>query len=177
MSGAPGAASTPTLPRSATPVSVMSGVALDRKRGGDLDAPLLPVARCLQSIMAAESRFFFLPFRPILEPADARALKAAISAQIWKVSLVFKEKMISDSDETMIRRCAFLGYPHSSDHSTHLGPSVYVLIHFHPSLHARHCKPKVEIALLFSLLRGGRHSSSVYFWSKHQGHQHRGFHQ
>ena len=64
----------------------------------------LPVARCLQSIMAAESRFFFLPFRPILEPADPRALKAAISAQIWKVSLVFKEKMISDSDETMIRR-------------------------------------------------------------------------
>ena len=50
--------------------------------------------------------FFFLPFRPILESADARALKAAISAQIWKVSLVFKEEMISDSDETMIRGCA-----------------------------------------------------------------------
>ena len=120
-----GTASTPTLPRSATPGSVMSVVALDRKRGGDLDAPLLPVARCLQFIMAAESRFFFLPFRPILEPADPRALKAAISAQIWKVSPVFKEKMISDNDETMTRRCAasaFLGYPHSSDHSTHLGP-------------------------------------------------------
>ena len=108
--------------------------------------------------MAAESRFFFLPFRPILEPADARALKAAISAQIWKVSLVFKEKMISDSDETMIRRCAasaFFGYPHSSDHSTHLGPSVYVLIHFHPSLHLVTANPRSKSRFCFRFYEMG----------------------
>ena len=89
---------------------------------------------------------------------QTRALKAAISAQIWKVSLVFKEKMISDSDETMIRRCAFLGYPHSSDHSTHLGPSVYVLIHFHPSLHAS--------ALSSSLQTQGRNRASVFAFTR-----------
>ena len=179
MSGAPGAASTPTLPRSATPGSVMSVVALGRKEEATSMRRF-----CL--LLAVSNPLW----QPNLDFSSFRSVPSSLSQQtraegrnirpIWKVSLVFKENMISDSDETMTRRCAasaFLGYPHSL---VSLNPpgSVYVLIHFHPSLHASlHCKPKVEIALLFSLLRGGRHSSSVHFWSKHQGHQHRGFRQ